>query len=72
LVETEFFHPSPVFENHHHEDLMANGERKSPHLIFINASFIVIFPLTTNLFQNVSYHSNLPLISDQKATILRC
>jgi hypothetical protein len=72
LVETEFLHPIPVFENHHHEDLMANRESKVQHVSLFDALIFAIPPLTINLYLQVSYHSIPSLIFDQKTTNLRC
>jgi len=71
LAEAELIQHSPAFENHHHEDLMANGENKSPHVMFSDTSFTSILPLTTNLFQQDSCQS-IPSLISEKTNVLRC
>ena len=72
--ETEIISSNPLLKNSHsdHDHPIANEANKFSHLIFSNISSLAIIPLTVNLFPHVSYRSIPSLISDQKATILRC
>jgi hypothetical protein len=66
----EFSVPSTVAENHHHENLMTNGEQKSLKSIFSIPQSLAKYPLTVN--RSTSCQSIPPLISDLKSSILRC
>jgi hypothetical protein len=70
--ETEILSSTPILENPHHHNLMANRESKFQHFDLLNASFFVIPLLAINPFQQPYQYSLSPLSSGQQASVLRC
>ncbi len=72
LIETEILSTTPIFENLHPSDLVANRESKFQHFDLLNAGFFVMPLLVNNPLQQAPYSSFSSLSSSQQAASLRC